>query len=601
MGKAYITGTDFYNIFIHGAGEVIKNKEHLNRINVFPVADGDTGNNLVMTLKSVLDYAKVEDSFYETANSMANASLVGARGNSGVIFAQYILGLANFARGKEKLYVEDFIQANEASANGLYKVLSAPVEGTMLTVIKVWAKSLKQHRSQYHTYEEMFRDGFYFAVDALNHTPDQLEILKKNQVVDSGAKGFVLFLEGIRNYILGIKEENSWSYKVEQTEEMVAQAYSPENHLVSKYRYCCECIVNHQSPENIEENLHKLIDTYGDSGIVLNNNSLAHIHIHTNSPQLLFTSLSKYGRIDRAKIEDMKMQNALEQSLSNQKLPIGLVVDTIADISKELIEENQIHQLPINLNLGENGYLDKLGISQSYLFDYMTKHTDYPSSSIPSDAQIKEKLLYLSKYYQELIFVTVSSKMSGVHQSVTRVAKELEEAGVKITVIDSKLNSGAQGLLVLELARLIKENKSFEEIQEKAEDLIKNTKIYVALATFKNAEKSGRVPSVVGKIGTAFRLKPIISIDENGGGSAFSIALTQKSLKRKIVEIVEKEMKNQGIAKYSVVYTGEKHKAYEFSRELEKIIGKSPEYITETSSATALHVGEGVFALSYIK
>ena len=241
MKREYVDGFEFYKIFISGAKSVIRNKIHLNNINVFPVPDGDTGSNMEATLNSLINFTNVSFSFEETSKSMANATMLGARGNSGIIFAQYIKGIAEAANGYQTIHFKEFIDLNFYAAQKLINAISKPVEGTIITVIRSWAEYLKTNKNSISSFEELFLNSIDTAENSLSKTTEQLEVLKKYNVVDSGAKGFVYFLEGIRRYILDddISEElNLFSDNINLN---IIEIDNLDENL--EYRYCCECVI----------------------------------------------------------------------------------------------------------------------------------------------------------------------------------------------------------------------------------------------------------------------------------------------------------------------------------------------------------------------
>ena len=512
MKKTILDGNDFFKLFSYGASEVIINRDKLNKINVFPVADGDTGNNLVFTLNSVLDYAEVKDSVYETLKSMAEASLSGARGNSGVIFAQYIAGLASETKGKASIMLHDFANASKNSAYGLYNALSNPVEGTMLTVIKDWSNYIVDNHKNYDSFDDLFEESVGYASKSLDNTKEQLEILKKNDVVDSGAKGFVLFLEGALRYLRGEVLPEIKRFSLSD----LSASHDSLIHEESSYRYCTECIIK-------------------------------------------------------------------------------------GDIPKNLIDKYMIHQIPLNITVGEDSYLDKVSISSEDFYEYMKSSPIYPNSSLPNEIQIKEKLEFLSQNYENIIIINVSSKLSGTHSAMLKASKELSDSGYPIKVIDSKLNSAAQGLLVLHAAKMADSGSTMEEITDYLNDKIPKSEIYVALNTFRNALNSGRLPKIVGKIGIFFRLRPIISIDREGNGSAFSVAFSKTTLINKILKLVNQKNQQSKISSYCIVHSGDLDTANSFAKEVTNILGYEPEYICEISSVTALHAGEKAVAIGFIR
>ena len=590
MKQNYLNGKDFFNIFRHGAMEVINNKDHLNKINVFPVADGDTGNNLAMTLNSVIDYTQVVDSFYETSKSMAEASIYGARGNSGVIFAQYISGIAAASEGKDRISLKDFIEAMRKASEGIYDSLVHPVEGTMLTVMKQWALYLWEHKEKYQYVDEMFLNSIDEAKTLLSKTPDQLEVLRKHNVVDSGAKGFVYYLEGIIKFIRGETIEVAQDF---QGAGVLAQSYD-RNHENTEYRYCTETLVK----GNVDKDrLKEALAAYGDSIIVAGSPTLKHVHLHTNNVEGVFKLLSDYGVIDRPKIEDMQVQERLKETTSK----IAILTDSIGDFPKSYLDQYDVHLLPVNIFVGENQYLDKTTVDPGDFYETIKHSEVYPNSGQPNDIQVKHKIDFLKEHYESIICIMVSSKLSGTYESVEKYGKKLKAQGYPIEVIDSKLNSGGQGLLVTRVAEMVAKGASREEVLAAIENIIPRTEIYVALNTFANSLKSGRVPKVVGKIGVLFKLRPIISLDKEGKGTAFSIALSKKMLLGKIKKMIQKKNKEKPIREYAVVYSKDQKGAEAFAKELQEIIGKAPKYITEVSSVTALHVGEGAIAVGFIR
>lgn len=590
MKQNYLNGKDFYNIFRHGAMEVINNKEHLNNINVFPVADGDTGNNLAMTLTSVIDYTQVVDSFYETSKSMAEASIYGARGNSGVIFAQYISGIAEASEGKDRISIKDFIEAIRKASEGIYDSLVHPVEGTMLTVMKQWSVYLSNHKDKYQYIDDMFLNSIDEAKSLLRKTPEQLAVLKKHNVVDSGAKGFVYYLEGIIKFIRGEVIEG---HEVFQNVTSLNQNYD-RNHENTEFRYCTEALVK----GNIDKDKLKAdLSAYGDSIIVAGSPTLKHVHLHTNTVEEVFKRLASYGVIDRPKIEDMVIQEKLKGKIGR----VAILTDSIGDFPKEYLDEYDVHLLPVNIFVGENHYLDKVTIKAEDFYETIKTSEIYPNSGQPNDIQVKQKIDYLKEHYESIICIMVSSKLSGTYESVQKYGRKLQKEGYPIEVIDSKLNSAGQGLLVTRIAEMVAQGATKEEALAEIESVIPRTELYVALNTFANSLKSGRVPKVVGKIGVFFKLRPIISLDKEGKGTAFSIAVSKKALMNKIKNLVRKKNSERPIEEYVVIYAKDEKGALDFAKELEIMLGKPPKYIEEISSVTALHVGEGAVAVGFIR
>ncbi|MGL4772738.1 MAG: DAK2 domain-containing protein [Clostridium sp.] len=593
MELNYIDGESLYYAFISGAKEVIKEKRNLNKINVFPIADGDTGTNLALTMNGIVKNSQKRASAVETFKSIADAALTGARGNSGTIFAQYINGITMELYEQDKLTLDTFSVSAKNAVDYAYSAIENPVEGTMISVIKDWANAIYSYRNTSKDFIEVLSLSLKEALKSLNSTTEKLSVLRGTGLVDSGAKGFVTFLKGFLNYLKSGKVDEITEEDINFDEDF-KDIHLDDNEQI-KFRYCTEGLIE---GDNI--NIDKLkgeVRGLGDSLIVAGNNRKVKIHIHTNEPEKLFSKLNRYGDILEQKAEDMKYQNDI---IRNRKYNIALVTDSIADIPKELIENYQIYQLPLNLNIGRSTYLDKLTITSKELYDLLDTSKEIPSSSQPTIKSVEGVYSYLSTYYDSIIVISVSKEMSGTY-NVFKKAAEAISNNKKITVINSKVNSAAQGLLVLEAAEAIHNGLKHDEVVKNIENSIEKAKILVSVSDLKGMIRSGRVSTIVGTIGKLVNLKPIVSIDKEGKGVLIGKAFSVKGNTKEIYNLV-KDMKNtEGIKKYNIVHGKGEKRLDDFKNELIKIIGKEPEYIEEVSAIVASSAGENTLAIGIIK
>ncbi|MDN6162403.1 MAG: DAK2 domain-containing protein, partial [Atopostipes sp.] len=284
---------EIYYSFISGANEVIKEKMELNRINVFPIADGDTGSNLAYTMNSIIENAEILETPKETLASIADAALMGARGNSGIIFAQFVNGMYMEMVEEDTIALDDFAHSINRAGDYAYEAIANPVEGTMVTVISDWAHSLSNLAETTIDFKDMLANSLKAALESLSRTPEKLEVLKEANVVDSGAKGFVHFIEGFSQFLQTGKVEDLRSAlgKIEFNDE----AMDVHENFDLNYRYCVEGILQ---GENLRlEEMKETLETMGDSLIMAGNNQKMRLHIHTNDPEELFYFLKDYGKI----------------------------------------------------------------------------------------------------------------------------------------------------------------------------------------------------------------------------------------------------------------------------------------------------------------
>ena len=583
----YINGKDLYNMFNYGTYYIMQEREYLNDINVFPVADGDTGNNLLQTLRTISLESKLSESFKDSLESISNSALIGARGNSGIIFAQFVNGLQKANGHSEKVSLTEFSRLVEESIIHTYSSLSNPVEGTMITIMREWSIILKTLIKEEGTLLEKFTASFNHINSLLESTKKMLDVLRDNDVVDSGALGFVLFVKGIVSYY------NNDDIDVIAYENIdIFDHHKFEGEIT--HRFCTEGLVK---AKNIDEStLRKQLEKHGDSLVIAEGKSRFRVHIHTNKPQNVFETLKGFGEIESQKVDDMK----LDMSLKNSSKKRVLVTDSIADINQELLDDNNVVVIPINISVDTIPYLDKLSITNEMLFKDLDQYKEYPKTATPSIKYINDLFSRLLLQFDEILIVTVSAHLSATHSVIMGEASKLTEKGKKIYVVDSFNNSATEGLLVELAINMMNQNIKTTDIVKELEKQREKTEILVCLETFKYATMSGRLPKVIGKIGMVFGIRPIMSL-KNGKGAAFGMALSQKGITKKIKKFIKKDLDETGIKEYSLVHCLNEDLALQYKKEFTELIGKGPSYISEISSATAIHSGVGSVAIGYIK
>jgi DegV family protein with EDD domain len=588
MKIKYLNGERLYYAFISGAKEVIENRKELNKINVFPVPDGDTGTNLSRTLSMVIKNVIADKSIKVTLDSMGEAALKGAIGNSGIIFAQFINGLKESIDSENRLSVNNFVIMIENAVDFTYQAISEPVEGTMLTVMKDWSKALKELKSKTDDFEVIMQESLKTAKKSLEKTKDQLEVLKKAQVVDSGALGFIYFLKGILEFIEtgNIEDINNINISLDVEENVLDEKSE------IKYRYCTEAYLE---DVNIDfKSLNEKLSQYGDSLITAGDKKKMRVHIHTNKPAEFFSTLNQHSTIIDQKVDDMLIQYNIKY---NRKSEIALVTDSIADLPQKYIDENQIHVIPINLIIDNTNYLDKITITHDKFYDLVDNSEEYPTSSQPSIKSVEDKLSFIADHYNKILIITVSSNLSGTYQTIKSAVEKIN-SDTEVEIIDSKLDSGAQGLLVMEAWEKIDEGKNFEDIVSYLENIKNNIYIYVSVDNFEYMVRGGRVSPLKGKLAKLLNLKPIVSLDKEGNGIAFAKAFSKKGNNKKIKEIVTKHLSEEGIKRYSIVHGDGIERAKNYKEMFTNLLGKKPDYIEPISPVIALSAGRNSVAIS---
>jgi len=287
----------------YGALNRLKDQQsYIDSLNVFPVPDGDTGTNMLLTFQEAvenLDQVRSER-IDKLTQGLSKGALMGARGNSGVILSQLLRGFSEANKNKKVMSNEDLIRSLSMAAKIAYQGVLKPVEGTILTVSRKAAKRAGDLQD-IDDIDELLKKVIESTHKALNKTPDQLPQLKEAGVVDAGGQGYLTILEGMREGLTG---------KIEVKEEKVVKKEVSEEEVDLKYAYCTQTLINVKDKSVEIDDIKNDIEQFGDSLMVVGDEEIIKIHIHTNHPGIILEYALKIGSLKDIKIDNMKLQNA---------------------------------------------------------------------------------------------------------------------------------------------------------------------------------------------------------------------------------------------------------------------------------------------------
>ncbi len=315
MNLKSLNGLIFKNMIRSGSNNLTNHYKRIDDLNVFPVPDGDTGSNMKMTMKAGLDeISNINDESMETmTKKLSRGLLMGARGNSGVILSQIFRGIYNGCISKERIDSIELIEAFETGAKQAYKSVMNPVEGTILTVARVGAEEAKKLVKAGDTIIDALKIYLDECNKELENTPNLLPKLKESGVIDSGGAGLVLIMEGMHKALSGefvsLSEKEYGSDKKTVLEES------------DNFGYCTEFIINIDSSKDVENQLKSQLATLGDSIVVVQDDDIVKVHIHTTKPGDALNYGQYYGEFSSVKIENMALQNDefMANSIDGQK------------------------------------------------------------------------------------------------------------------------------------------------------------------------------------------------------------------------------------------------------------------------------------------
>ena len=315
-----IKGSSFRRMMINAAAAIEINKQQLNDLNVFPVPDGDTGTNMSMTINAAAaDLRKVEDPNLEKASATAaSAMLRGARGNSGVILSLLLRGISKKLKGVENCDGVLWAEALQEGVDAAYKAVMKPAEGTILTVARLAAaKAINAARENNHI-EFVHAAAIEEAQVALDNTVNQNPVLKKAGVVDAGGKGWLIALEAM---MAGMQGEDIIVPEGMAGEEAKESAnFDDFNTEDITFAYCTEFIISRENDKDPEE-LRAFLATLGDSLVLVDDEEIIKVHVHTNDPGAALHEGINYGSFVTVKIENMRQQHTEKVMTENEKAP----------------------------------------------------------------------------------------------------------------------------------------------------------------------------------------------------------------------------------------------------------------------------------------
>jgi DegV family protein with EDD domain len=588
-----IDGRILFYAFQAGGKKILQHQTEINDINVFPVNDKDTGTNLASTIRSVLDTIKPQRSYKKTVNYIAEAALIGARGNSGIIFAQFLYGMSRETENKGIITVSEFVNSIRKSIPYMYESVSTPVEGTMLTVIKEWSDFIFSKQNVITDFRKIIIESLGTLHSSLLETRLKLSILKKNNLVDAGAKGFVLFIEGVIDFI---RTKNIREF-VSQTSENISFIHrDAQIDEVINFRFCTEAIL--KDIHVTKAYLQNFLSEYGDSIVVAGSESLCRIHVHTDKPAELFYTLKDFGTITLQKVDDMIRQH---EAVTHRKWDIALVTDSTCDLSTELLEFYQIYMLPLNINFGDNHFLDKVTITPDHFYDLLESSSVFPKTSQINERSFTNLYSHLASHYDAIISVHLTGQFSGTYLNSVKAAEKItSEFNMPISVIDSKNVSGALGLIVLRVAQSIEAGEPVKKIMEDIERWKKNAKIFVSVKDLKYMVKGGRVSKQKGFIAGILGINPIVSMDDNGKSVLFGHTFSQKANITKVMNHIKKISTGKTIWNYSVLHAHNLQGAQIYTSKMRLITGKEPVCIVDISPVIGMNAGNGTIAVSIL-
>jgi hypothetical protein len=595
IGIAYLDGHRLSRSVIAGAHFVAERAEALNKINVFPVPDGDTGTNVASTLQKIAAaIARTRQRHIgEMSKTIADFAVGSARGNSGAILAQFFCGFSDGLPDAPRVSTAAFGAAVVRAAESAYSAIARPVEGTILTVIRDWARSVADRAPAVRDFGVLVPDSLKAARASLANTPKQMKALQKAGVVDAGAQGFVYLLEGIVRYL---REAARLVPPPVAPEEVAAAVFdrTPEAIL---FRYCTEVLLEGDGIDR--GGLRREVALLGDSIVIAGGAARVRLHVHTNEPEKLFQTAARFADVAQTKVEDMRAQHESRFD-KNRAERVGVVTDSTCDLPPTMLEELGVGVVPVRVYFGSENYLDKVTITPAEFYARFSVTDVAPKTSQPPPADFTQVYENVAQHAGSIVSVHLSAGLSGTYQAAVVGARPVPKTA--IDHVDSRNVSVGLGLVVRAAAEAAGSGKAAAEVAEVARDAAARVRTFVAVPTLKHLVRGGRVSPLRGWIARMLGLLPILTITREGKAEPAAKARGYAASRRKMMALLFAEAGERESAsrRFGIAHCDAEDAAEDLAREVRERYPESDVMIVECGPALGAHGGPGALAVAVL-
>jgi len=594
IGIAYVDGPRLARAMYAAADWVSAGREEINRLNVFPVPDGDTGTNFSLTLRAVADACRAlgDASLPATAGVMARAGVLGARGNSGMMLAHFLLGFAEGIGDRTTARASDIARAIRRGSDTLYSSLDEPREGTILTVAREAALAAERAAADSPDISEFMRRMLREGEIALAHTPELLAVLKEAGVVDAGGKGFVRMIEGVVRVIEG---DPILPAVPGEVPDYAFPAADVTVAAERDYQFCTEFLArgeNLPAGNEVRAAMHQ----FGGSVVVAVIGDILKVHVHTDTPEAVFTYAGRWGKLTHTKADDMRAQH---RALSHpERRPVAVVTDTSADLADAVLDRHHIALVPLQILFGDAVYQDRVGMRPEEFYHRLRSAKELPTTSQPTPGDFVRVFRSALEEADEVVAVLLGSALSGTYQAAQAA---IRAAGLeRVTLVDSRAASLCLGLLALRGAELAESGWRSREIATELERVRNQSGVLLTVDTYDNLIRSGRVSRGKAWLAGMLDVKPILSLDTTGRIVPVERVRGREAVVSRMLALVEKSLTPKPKAvRFGVAHVEAPDVAERVRTALVAAYQPRDCFVSLATGVLGTHVGPGAWALCW--
>ncbi len=596
-GIAYLDGPRLARSLYAAADWVAAGREEINRINVFPVPDGDTGTNFTLTLRAIADALRAlgDAPLPETARTMSRAAVLGARGNSGMMLAHFMLGFADALGDGLTATTVGVARAVRAGSDRLYESLDDPREGTILTVAREAAAAAERAAAETADLGEFMHRLLDEGEAALARTPELMAVLREAGVVDAGGKGFVRMLEGVVRYIEGDPILAAATSNGAAPESVLIPAAMVEVAAERDFRFCTEVLVRGEQLPAANE-ARASLHAFGGSLVVAVAGDILKIHVHTDTPEAVFSYATRWGRVESTKADDMRAQH---RGLAHPgRRPVAVVTDSSADLSDGVLDRHHISLVPLQVAFPDATFRDRVELKPEDFYRRLRSARELPTTSQPAPAEFVRVFRDARGEAEEVVGVLLSSALSGTYASAQAAVRAAGISGVYL--VDSRSASLGVGMLALRASELAEEGWDGKRIAAELSRIRVKSGMLLTVDQYDNLLRSGRVSRGKAWLAGMLDVKPILSLDEAGKVVPVDRVRGREQLVPRVLQLLERRLTPRPRAlRFGVAHAEAPETAERVRTALVAAYRPKDCFISLATGVLGTHVGAGAWAIFY--
>ena len=611
---AYVDGYRLRRALLAACRHARKYKGELNRINVFPVADGDTGTNLTLTLEAV---ASALTGFRErridrVAATVARSAVLGARGNCGMMLSQFLLGFSGGVDGRPRVSVGEFAGAFAAGARSLDGAVEEPVEGTILTVVRdAAARAVDEGAAgRPGDFVDAMAGVLDTARESLARTPDLLPVLAEAGVVDAGAMAFVRIVEGVVALIdEGAVGEGGDAATAGALGDLADDLSRPDWSPIAatehpfthgSKRFCTEILVEGAGLPS-EQVVRGALSEGSEELLVIRSEDILKIHLHTDHPRAAIDYCGTLGAVTAHKAEDMLAQYEAARDAGTRAVrrPVGILVDSGSDLPEAVVRAHGIHVVPLLLIEDGKTLRDRIDVTAEEFHARLGSGGPLPTTSLPPPGDFVEAFERASSDSEVVVGVLVAAALSGIFRSAESAARLAPHLDVRL--VDSEAASILVGLLALKAAELAEAGTPADAIVEEIKRIRRQSGVLFTVRTLDRLMASGRVSQFAGWLGGVLDLKPVLGLASDGAikayGKARGAARVRKLILDKVASAIPPGVKK---VRFGIIHVAAPDIAELLRSEIAVRFGDAETLVAPVTPTIATHLGTGAWGIAYM-